>query len=84
MSFEILLDAYIQSGSQDSHSFYWDKHNKYLTIRSHTRTLTGWSVRIEYLPSYETDRTYTNEETIEIGFEELFAFVYSKAMENSQ
>lgn len=81
MSFEMLIEDFIKSGSQDSHSFYWDKHNKYLTINGYTRTLTGWNVRIEYLPSYETDRKYTNEETVEIGFEELFAFVYSKATE---
>jgi hypothetical protein len=83
MNFETLLADFIRSGSQDTHDFYWDKHNKHLTVNKYTRSLTGWTVKIEYLPSYETNLDYTNEETIEISFEQLFVFVYSKALENT-
>lgn len=79
MNFEILLEDFIKSGSSDSHSFYWDKFNWNLVVHKYHRSLHGWGVNIEYVPSYEKDPKYTNEEVIEISFEDLFVFVYSKA-----
>lgn len=84
MNFEILLEDFIKSGSQDAHDFCWDKHNKHLTVNKCTRSLTGWTVKIEYLPSYETNLDYTNEETIEVEFEQLFVFMYSKTLESAK
>lgn len=81
MSFEIVLEGFIKSGGSNGHSFYWDKGNKYLPVERYFRSLVGYTVEIEYLPSYETDRQFSNRETVEVSFEELFVFIYSRTSE---
>lgn len=78
MSFEIVLEGFIKSGGSNCHSFYWDKGNRYLTVEKYSRSLVGYTVEIEYLPSYETDRQFSNRETVDVSFEDLFVFLYSK------
>lgn len=81
MSFEIVLEGFIKSGGSNCQSFYWDKGNRYLTVERYSRSLVGYTVEIEYLPSYETDRQFSNREKVEVSFEDLFVFLYSRTSE---